>query len=366
MEAPPPNMPTASDLFRAEMSQLRDVSESRDAAEANFQELNEARKPAEVGEEGAQPLESAEAPQTGLDDAVSGDDAPEGVEREPVSVEASNDPPEAAPETSETSEAGETAEEAGDLVEMADGTRIPVAELVRGHLREADYTRKTQELADHRKEFDQQAQAVAANAQQGMEHLQHLSNQLQEQLNKNQPTAQQLEALKQRDPVAYTVHMEEQRQQRELLNVANQQAENIRQHQLAQVIPQQRALLAQSVPAFAKDFDTEYHALGQYATSPEGGGLSREEWDQLVDHRHVTLVYKAQQYDKAARSTSRLPKKLPSNTPKVLRPGVTKDTGDTASEGYAAALARQAESGDVRNTADAFRAMEGLRRRRAR
>ncbi len=45
----------------------------------------------------------------------------------------------------------ENDEEAGDLVELPDGTRVSLDELKRGFLRQSDYTKKTQQLADDRR-----------------------------------------------------------------------------------------------------------------------------------------------------------------------------------------------------------------------
>ena len=58
-------------------------------------------------------------------------------------------------------EQAETAQAAFDpntLITLGDGQEITLGELQRGYLRQADYTRKTQELADQRRQIEQQQQ----------------------------------------------------------------------------------------------------------------------------------------------------------------------------------------------------------------
>ena len=338
-------MANASEEFRSVMSQHAAPQESRDAVEAGFKSLAASREPVPP----VDPPPEQPVPE--------GDDAP-------VEPETTTPTPEPAAEEVPAAAEVMEAEPTEDMVAMPDGTQIPVSSLVKGYMQEGDYTRKTQDLAETRRQFDTERQQASANATQAMQHVQGLAQRLQQEMAQMQPSAEQMAKLRQQDPAEWNARSEEYRQRQELLNMANTEAQRLQQEQLAIVVPQQRHLLAERVDVFNKNFDAEYKALGDYATSDEGGRLSREEWDQLVDHRHVTLVWKAQQYDKAARSAPRLPKKLPSNTPKVLRPGVQRDTRDTVTEGFAAALARQRDSGgDARSTADAFRAKEALRRR---
>lgn len=342
--------PNASELFRSNMSGFADVSQSEDAAAEGF--LANRAEPEVKAEEVASPEADAAATIEAGDEGVAEESA-----SEPESPEEASDVVEVVEESD--------ASASGDVVEMPDGTQVPVSELVRGHLRESDYTKKTTALAGERREFESVKQQVAAQSGEAMERVTTLAQQLEQQIARHQPTAQQMAELRQRDPAAAALMMEDQRRQQELVQAANQQAAYLQQQQAAQVIPQQRQALAQSVPAFEKDFDAEYQALGTYAISPDGGGLQREEWDQLVDHRHVTLVWKAKQYDEATRKARSIPKKLPSKTPKVLRPGVARDKRDTKKEGFAAALARQRESGGtVQSTAEAFLAKEQARRAR--
>ena len=57
----------------------------------------------------------------------------------------------------------EPKEDDGPLVKMDDGTEVPLSELQSGYLRQADYTQKTQEVAQHRDALEQSVQRYEQN-----------------------------------------------------------------------------------------------------------------------------------------------------------------------------------------------------------
>ena len=62
----------------------------------------------------------------------------------------------------------EESAEGVEMVDMGDGNQIPLDELVKGHLRQSDYTKKTQELAEQRRALeDEKAGLLAQHAQAG-------------------------------------------------------------------------------------------------------------------------------------------------------------------------------------------------------
>lgn len=81
---------------------------------------------------------------------------------EVVEPEAPNEEVEDTP-TEEPATETEVATEAEDpdLIELSDGTKVTAEELVKGYLRQSDYTRKTQELASERKRVEDLAGVVS-------------------------------------------------------------------------------------------------------------------------------------------------------------------------------------------------------------
>jgi hypothetical protein len=132
---------------------------------ANFEdEVGEAETKEEVPEpvdeesstvEGEAEPQSEEAP---TDEPES--EVPEG-EAEPSKEEPVEEPKaeESAEEASEE-EPAEEEEPAARLIELPTGEQVPEEELVNGFMRQSDYTRKTQALADQRRQLEQQQAGV--------------------------------------------------------------------------------------------------------------------------------------------------------------------------------------------------------------
>lgn len=102
-------------------------------------------------------------------------------EQDTLETEAESEPDgetdEAAPADAESQEADEAEPEPVSedaLVRMADGKTVSVKELIRGQLRQADYTRKSQELATARDSVKADATRIGSIAQTFADHLQKL------------------------------------------------------------------------------------------------------------------------------------------------------------------------------------------------
>ena len=77
--------------------------------------------------------------------------------------------------------------------------QIPLEEAIKGYQRQADYSRKTAALAEERKSFDQDRQAVVQERTQ----YAHLLNALQQQLQAQQPQEPDWQKLYDSDPFEY-------------------------------------------------------------------------------------------------------------------------------------------------------------------
>jgi len=106
--------------------------------------------------------QESQKPDEKEEEASADESAPNADEHESV--------PENEAEASEAEGEGETDEnegESGQIIEDTDALvkvgedTVPVKELIAGHLRQADYTRKTQELAEQRREVIEQAEQVS-------------------------------------------------------------------------------------------------------------------------------------------------------------------------------------------------------------
>jgi hypothetical protein len=187
-----------------------------------------------------------------------------------------------------------------------------------------DYTKKTQQLAEQRKILEQEAHAVLEARQMRdayAERLQVLAQVLSAQ---NQP--EDLETLKENDPVGYAVRVAEMQQQEKQMSLVmaerdriarEQQAEQVMQKQ--QFVSQQAEVLAKALPEYA-DPEKGEKLRGDMRRFAKTVGFSDEELAEVIDSRHVLTLYKAMQYDKLQQSKPQVTKRV-SEAPRTLKSG---------------------------------------------
>jgi hypothetical protein len=247
------------------------------------------------------------------------------------------------PETPEAQEAPEAtaepeAQEAPEADEQTvtvkiDGKDVEVklSELKNGYQRQADYTRKTTEVAEQRRAAEAESSKAREerNAYQGK--LQNMQVQLEAALQQQQQT--DWTALLESDPVEYLKqqHLSQQRQATlsqvyaEQQKVAGQvQAEQAqaRQTYLAQ---QQDELLAK-LPDWkdAAKAKAEKTALRDYLLE---SGYDSKTVETITDAKAVVLARKAMLYDQIVSKANAAAKKVSTLPTRVERPGVGENPG---------------------------------------
>ena len=296
-------------------------------------------------------------------------------ETEVEEIEEAEEVEEEAPESEEEGQAEEeTEEEVAEEEEefevvaeedlkytiKVDGEELEVGidELKNGYQRQADYTRKSQALAEQRKETE----GIESERQRLEQERQMYANglqMLQEQQNSN---LQQFEntdwtALKQEDPYQYMLKKDEYRDaQEKVQNVAQQQiliqqeqaeeAQKARSH----FVQQEYNRLVDALPEWNDQESTIKRDVQEYAKSV---GFRPEEINQLADHRSVLIIKKAMEYDKL--TTKVAPKKKAVKTvPKVQKTGRGNSKEDTAAEAIKQKRARLQKSGKQDDAASIF------------
>ena len=231
---------------------------------------------------------------------------------------------------------------------------VDLDELIKGYSRTADYTRKTQTLAEQRKAIEAEAQKVQEAKVLRDQYAQRL--QLIEQMLTQQPE-EDISALKDSDPIGYAVKMAERverekqlsavRQEREAV-LAKQQAEH--QQFLQHHLRQEAERLTAAIPEYADEVKGELvkREIREYAKSI---GFSDQELSQVYDHRAVVSLWKAAQYDKLMKSKPGAVKKV-AEAPKTLKPGTgTSQQADDQSKKLRQQLKK---SGKARDAAALF------------
>lgn len=261
-----------------------------------------------------------------------------------------------------------TAASSDPVVKFDDGTELTLSEVKRGYLRQQDYTRKTQETAELRKgleaqrtQFDTERKAVA-------ERLTPLIQQA-EAILANPAMQQELHELRVTDPGAYAVKVMELQQQQatvqrlqyeqaQLREQAEREAAERFQHERAETAKQSRETLMREIPAAKKDFAGWYQQLGKYVLEQ---GIPVDAWDNEVDHRVITMAWKAMQYDNATRKTPATNEKL-RKAPQPMRPGAAKPPGYAQQRALREATERAAASGSIEDAVELQRLKMRARR----
>ncbi len=362
----------------ADFQSQHNAVEGLDQAARDFFELERKKHaPKEEAKVEADPEPDPEKPATPeeplLGDRVSraaGEDIkPDPEQADPE--EKPEDPPAEEPADESSDQEPEVEEISLDtMVEMSDGANVSIHELQRGFMREQDYTAKTTELSAQRKEFEAKVGEAYQVYEKRIGDANELAVQLQAALQTYQPNPQMMEKLRVQDPGEYSARMEDMRIKQGLVDRALQGQKDVgaeaarrADETRAARVPIERKLLAERLPIFKKDFDGEYERLSRYAVASDGGELRPEEWDLVDDHRYVTLVWKAREYDRATRTTAPEVRKKIARKPRRLRSGSQSEAGDTGDVAVKAAMANLKANPDSKAAAQqVFFAREQRRR----
>lgn len=212
------------------------------------------------------------------------------------------------------------------------GEAVDIQELKQGHLRQSDYTRKTQALAEKRNEAEETQRQYETQ-------LNALSVAAVGDLSKfdNVDWAR----LKAQDPEQHkTVLAEYERVKNNVDWLKNQTATyNEQQTQREQAELKAKAAEAvETLKATIPDWSTDLYAkIGQYAFSQ---GIDKAEFDQVIDPRLITVLHKAMRFDGAVKVT----KKKIAKSPKKTLSG-SKSAPKPSNQKYNKALARLRETG---------------------
>jgi len=252
---------------------------------------------------------------------------------------------------------GEEQEQPTYLVKAAGEEReVTLNELIKSYQLGTDYTKKSQAVAEERKAVEAERQAVQEAKQMRDTYAQRLE--MIEQMLVPQQQEENLEYLKETDPIGYSVKVAEMIQRDKQLAAVqaerhriNQQQEQDRQVQMQSVVAEEMQKLSSFIPEFTdpakgEAIRNDIRAFGKQI------GFSDNELAAVYDSRAVLTLYKAMQYDKLVASKPAITKKV-NEAPKAIKSGVSKPRDSNAEE-IKKLKARARSSGSVRDAASVF------------
>jgi len=278
-------------------------------------------------------------------------------ESQPVEEDESLEEESEEPEDSE--ETDSRAEEGEDLYAVTingEEHTIPLDELLKGYSRHSDYTRKTQELSEHRRQIEAHHQQWSAEVQQIQTERQQYVTALQNVVENSVGTLDQFatvdwEALKNDNPLEYITKRDEFREtqdnvrqaqfQQQQAHAAHQQ-ESQRTHQ--RVLQEEHGRLVESLPEW-KEAETRKKLGSEIKAYALTQGYTSEEIGSLVDHRSLMTLYKAMKFDKA--SSPDVVQKKVKNKPRVIRAGSPRTKSDVGKQKRTTKMKRLRNTGHV-------------------
>lgn len=239
-----------------------------------------------------------------------------------------------------------------------DGKELEVTldELRKGYSRYSDYTRKTQALAEERKSFHSEAEAIRMERAQYAELLPVLKAQLEVQSD----AEPDWDNLYNEDPIEAARlerHWNKSRQERvaklQAINTEQQRiAEEMTREQqraLADIVQSERAKLTEVIPEWKDEstMQSEAKELREWALN---NGFSERDLSALVQATHVSILRKAMMFDKGSKKVEKA-KAQPRKVARIVRPGSSGSQVNSRSTDVKKASQRLARTGRVADAA---------------
>ncbi|CAB4141616.1 hypothetical protein UFOVP415_54 [uncultured Caudovirales phage] len=276
--------------------------------------------------------------------------AEQGQPEEPIEQEASG-------EVEYESEDSEPVEEVKPRYKAKVGgeeVEVELDELINGYQRSKDYTQKSQALAEQRKAVEAEREHLEQVKQERQAYAQKLK--ALDSFLSQQNKGEDLEVLKETDPIGYAVKVAEQSQREKQLAVVRAEQQRIAQQQQAE---QQQSLqnhlkaeaekLASVIPELSTPKgDAIRKEIREYAKSV---GWSDQELSSVYDHRAVLTLYKAMKFEQLQKGKPETLKKV-QQAPRMLKAGTS--APETKSSQEKQVMQRLRQSGKVRDAAAAF------------
>jgi hypothetical protein len=199
-------------------------------------------------------------------------------------------------------------------------------ELLSGYSRTADYTKKTQALAETRKAVEAEKAAIEEAKQLRQTYAERL--QAIEQILTKETGEENLQELKDTDPIGYAIKVAERTEKEKQLMAIKAEQQRIAQQQQAEQqqaiqahIAQAQTQLKQMIPDFADDVKAEVlkKDIRTYAKSV---GWTDDDIAQIIDPRAVKSLYDGMMYQKLVANKGAATKKV-QNAPKVIKAGTS-------------------------------------------
>mgnify|MGYP003632661791 FL=1 len=230
---------------------------------------------------------------------------------------------------------------------------VTLDELRNGYQRQADYTRKAQSLAEQRKAYEANLEAVSQERQQYGQVLENMAQ--YQNLELAQYENINWQDLKENDPMEYMEKRIEFQDAKDKVVQVQVEQQRVRQQteaefttRLTNVVKGEAEKLSQILPEYAGPDSTLRNELRGYALNQ---GFSEQDIDGITDHRVVLVLHKAMMQDKATKGSSQ---KVRKTVPKVVKSGTPESKKQRSTKAAQVKRERLAKSGNKQDATNVF------------
>ena len=269
--------------------------------------------------------------------------------------------PEGEEESKETE--GEEGEELYAVTVNGEEVAVSLDELLSGYSRQSDYTRKTQEVANDRKEMEALQQQYNSEVyqiqQERQQYMEALTNIIAGQGSEIEKFSNiNWDELREQDPIEYVTTREQYREAQERIQSLQYQQSQAAQAQQAQMknarhemLKVERSKLVDALPEWNEP-GTQKELANTLQSYAKTQGFTQEELTELIDHRSILVLLKAQKYDQLQKSDVKS-KKL-KNKPRVIRAGSGTPSKGSDKSKRTAQMKRLKQSGHIKDASALF------------
>ena len=258
------------------------------------------------------------------------------TEEEESTEEAQDESLEEEPEEEEEEASEEPDEEAEEeellyaVTVNGEEQEVSLDELMKGYSRQSDYTKKTQDISEQRKEFEelskQYTEEISQIQNERGQYVQALEHAIKTSLSGAEQFANiDWERLRSEDPMEFALKKDEYRDMQEKVRQNQQEQASIQQKQqedyrknLKEHLKKENDLLLEKMPEWGDSKKQKGIAEG-IRTFAKSIGFSDEEIGGLSDHRSLITIHKAKLYDDLQKADVK--SKKVKNKPRVVRAG---------------------------------------------
>ena len=238
-------------------------------------------------------------------------------------------------------------------------TEVTEDELLSGYSRQADYTRKSQVLAEQRKKMDEELAATQQERQQYQSQLEQFNLQADSKLEEFKSV--DWIKLKEEDPMEYALKRDQYRELQENKRLVAEEQQNLAQKQQEEMrtkwneeLAKQKEIMAQRLPEW-NDPEKGPKLKQNIKSFALKKGFTEQEVDSLIDARSVDVLHKAMMYETLLEA--KISQKKTKVVPKVQKPGAPSTKSEVNSEKVKQTRARLKRSGRVDDAALAIKSL---------